>query len=261
MAEVISIEILTLISVPKSCGSETEDPKIQSEQLDEQQPSSQVDGDHCNSIDTDQRQPEGLKQREASKDLLNAHPLELTSIFGSLGADEAELKKTAETFKAKLITCVDQAMLLYCRIRSCRARYVLQWPKQGESFSSAWMEICQPLPENGSRDLRDSDLKVVYSRYPALWKYGDDDGKSYNNRKLIRKAEVIVEGISAWPVTKILEQRAELADLDRNPQGSELVEKGWKGRLKGRKSEIFRGNSWLVLSFGSKAGDSQNCQS
>jgi hypothetical protein len=237
MAEVICIKIFTLISVPKSCGSETEDPKIQSEQLDEQ-PSSQVDGDHCKSTDADQRQPEGLKQGEASKDLSNARPLELASIFG---VDEA--KKRADTFKAKLITCVDQAMLLYCRMRSCRANYVFQWPKQGESFSSAWMEICQPLPENGSRDLRDGDLKVAYSRYPALWKYGDDDGKNYNNRKLIRNAEVVVEGISAWPVTKTLQQHAEPADLDRNSQGSESTEKDWISRLKTRKSEIFRGNT------------------
>jgi hypothetical protein len=240
MAEVIGTEILSLISVPKPCGSETEDWKIQSEQLDER-PSSQVDGEHCKSTDADQRQPEGLKQGEVSKDLLNARPLELTSIFGLPDADEAKMKKMAENFKAKLITCIDQAMLLCCRIRSCRARYVFQWPKQGGSFSSAWMEICQPLPENGSRDLRDSDLKVAYSRYPALWKYGDDDGTSYNNRKLIRHAEVIVEGISAWPVTKIL--HAEPADPNHNSQGSESVEKSRKGGLRSRKSGILRGGN------------------
>ena len=121
------------------------------------------------------------------------------SFLGDMGKANAKLNN----FYKKVDVCVGKAVSMFVRLRTCRANYVFEWP-YGHKFDQSWMEIStmHELSERERRRYQEATLQVLECRYPALIKYGDDDGKRYTDSKVIEKAEVILNGLFPRPALK-----------------------------------------------------------
>lgn len=118
-------------------------------------------------------------------------PIIHMAIFNSASEPENVRKMRRTRFLSQLDKCVVQAIRLYTRLRSCRANYCLMWAMSDQPFRSAWMEIVPKLPEKAVGKLP-GNIAVQHCRYPALLKYGDDEGKEYEFAKCIKKADIII---------------------------------------------------------------------
>ena len=121
------------------------------------------------------------------------------SFPGDMGKANAKLNN----FYKKVDVCVGKAISMFVRLRTCRANYTFEWP-DGHKFDQSWMEIStmHELGERERRRYQEATLQVLECRYPALIKYGDDDGKRYSDSKVIEKAEVILNGLFPRPASK-----------------------------------------------------------
>jgi len=155
------------------------------------------------------------------------------SSLGDMGKANVKLNN----FYRKVDVCVGKAVSMFVRLRTCRANYVFEWP-DGHKFDQSWMEI-STMHELGERErcrYQEATLQVLECRYPALIKYGDDDGKRYSDSKVIEKAEVIINGLFPRPASKDeitdneqLEnsstQQADIASQNAKPERSNKLEK------------------------------------
>lgn len=111
---------------------------------------------------------------------------------GNKNRANARLKQ----FIKKLDECVEKVMAMLIRIRTCRPNYEFQWYNP-QTLNRSYMEISEAhqLTEKERRRHEETTLAVISCRFPALVKFGDDDGKGYDRHKVVQKAEVIVDGL------------------------------------------------------------------
>lgn len=159
------------------------------------------------------------------------------SFLGDMGKANAKLNN----FYKKVDVCVGKAISMFVRLRTCRANYTFEWP-DGHKFDQSWMEIStmHELGERERRRYQEATLQVLECRYPALIKYGDDDGKRYGDSKVIEKAEVILNGLFPRPASKDDEitdneqlensstQQADTASQNAKPERGDKLEKPQK---------------------------------
>ena len=159
------------------------------------------------------------------------------SSLGDMGRANAKLNN----FYKKVDVCVGKAVSMFVRLRTCRANYVFEWP-YGHKFDQSWMEIStmHELSERERRRYQEATLQVLECRYPALIKYGGDDGKRYADSKVIEKAEVILNGLFPRPAPKDDEitdneqlensstQQADIASQSAKPERGNKLEKPQK---------------------------------
>jgi hypothetical protein len=89
--------------------------------------------------------------------------------------------------------CVEKALELHSTMRSCRAHYVLEFIPN-DIFQESEAQIIQEQ-RVGDEVLCDGKHRVVFCRFPAFVKYGDDLGQNFDMRKILHQAEVVVEGL------------------------------------------------------------------
>ena len=121
------------------------------------------------------------------------------SFLGDIGKANVKLNN----FYKKVDICVGKAISMFVRLRTCRANYAFEW-LDGHKFDQSRMEIStmHELGERERRRYQEATLQVLECRYPALIKYGDDDGKRYGDSKVIERAEVILNGLFPRPASK-----------------------------------------------------------
>lgn len=117
--------------------------------------------------------------------------------FGNKTRANARLNQ----FIKKLDEGVGKAMAMFIRLRTCRANYEFEWYTP-QNLDRTSMEISEAhsLTEKDRRRHQETTLRVLDCRFPALIKYGEDDGKNYNIPKVVEKAEVIIDGLVSEPV-------------------------------------------------------------
>jgi hypothetical protein len=121
-------------------------------------------------------------------------------VFTQEGVSLEEGEKMFQKLQYKVKGCVQTAMQLFARMRSGRAQYLFEWIQPGD-FQLARMDINveqrSTVPEKTMAKLRSCDVKVAFCVFPAFIKYGDDDGQNYDRPRVMRQANVIVEGLPA----------------------------------------------------------------
>ena len=136
-------------------------------------------------------QPQGTEEAFDPADLFQG------ADFGNKTRANARLNQ----FIKKLDEGVGKAMAMFIRLRTCRAKYEFEWYTP-QNLDRTYMEISEAhsLTEKDRRRHQETTLRVLDCRFPALIKYGEDDGKNYNIPKVVEKAEVIIDGLVSEPV-------------------------------------------------------------
>jgi hypothetical protein len=123
-----------------------------------------------------------------------AHGPDAFSIFCSSQEDPSRAETRKNKFLRMLDLCIAQALKFYIRSRCCRSNFVLRW-LTSTTFTPEWMEAYPKLSDKAARSLPRT-VMVQHCKYPALWKYGDEEGRNYETFRIIKKAEVILIGLN-----------------------------------------------------------------
>ncbi|KAI9770664.1 MAG: hypothetical protein M1839_003085 [Geoglossum umbratile] len=117
-------------------------------------------------------------------------PFSWGETFESRDVSRAEAEDAATKYEKKIHACVRRAVHLRNRLRSGRAYFGFEWAKT-PTFKPLWMET-QQLTEAQADSIKADQLYVMYCRYPAIFKYGTDDGSDFSKETLIKAADVYV---------------------------------------------------------------------
>jgi hypothetical protein len=165
--------------------------------------------------------PENEYENGVSQPASESPTIDPVTLFRSVHeTDDIEAQRRLGRFVKKLDDCVTQALRMFVRFQSCRANFILRPATLTETFNPCWMDICPPLPEDALQTLPKT-LPIVFCKYPALLKHGDDDGKDYLVQRSIKNAQVVVAGI---PVR--YSSKSEGATIDVNADMTLTEEKG-----------------------------------
>jgi len=131
--------------------------------------------------------------QQTAEGLDNEEPYmeQLAEMLESLGMNE-DLDDAIDGLVKKVSECVNQALLLYTRVRCCRPNYEFQWAEKGEKFNPKKM-IIFPEQNNEYANQTDPNHRVLFCTYPGIFKYGDDDGNNYKNPRLVAPIQVIID--------------------------------------------------------------------
>jgi hypothetical protein len=172
-----------------------------------------------------------------------------SALFIQEGVAVDDAEKLFQKLRYKVKGCVQSAMQLFAKMRSGRGQYAFDWVQPGD-FQHSRMDIHAEqratVPEKIMVKLRSCDVKVAFCIFPAFLKFGDDDGQNYERARVMRQANVIVDGLGDAS-RRLMEQIArekeenEKKISERAPERSRQQSPEYNGqRQESRESNVRR---------------------
>jgi hypothetical protein len=138
-------------------------------------------------------------------------------LFIQEGVSVDDAEKMFEKLQYKVKGCVQSAMQLFAKMRSGRAQYMFDRVQPGDfqHFTMAiHAEQRATVAEKIMAKIPSCDVKVAFCVFPGFIKYGDDDGQKYDRYRVMRQANVIVDGLLDAS-RRLVEQIARQEDNER----------------------------------------------